>query len=74
VNRKIRGIRLMLVMLAFLFSSLYISRSTAVTGPVFQSATFFGGAGDQRGSAITIDGADLYIAAIPSPRQSTGCS
>lgn len=62
MNKRIRGIRPVLVMMAFLVSSVFISRTTAVTGPVFQSATFFGGAGDQRGSAIAIDGADLYVA------------
>jgi hypothetical protein len=62
MNKRIRGIRPVLVMMAFLFSSALISRTTAVTGPVLQSATFFGGANDQRGSAVAIDGADLYVA------------
>lgn len=51
-----------LVAMALLVSSIFISPVTAVTGPPLQSAIFFGGAGDQRGSAVAIDGADLYVA------------
>src|SRR2546428_8674370 len=37
------------------------SLALAQAGPTLQSATFFGGAGDQRGTGITIGGGAVYV-------------
>jgi hypothetical protein len=36
--------------------------AAAQTGPVLDSATYFGGAGDERGTGLAIRGSDLYVA------------
>ena len=49
------------------------SLALAQTGPTLQSATFFGGAGDQRGTGITIAGGAIYASGNVQP-ESQGAS
>jgi len=49
------------------------SLALAQTGPTLQSATFFGGAGDQRGTGITIAGGAVYVSGNVQP-ESQGAS
>jgi IPT/TIG domain-containing protein len=43
------------------------SLALAQAGPTLQSATFFGGAGDQRGTGITIGGGAIYVSGNVQP-------
>src|SRR2546425_10543823 len=49
------------------------SLALAQAGPTLQSATFFGGAGDQRGTGITIAGGAVYVSGHVQP-ESQGAS
>jgi len=49
------------------------SLALAQAGPTLQSATFFGGAGDQRGTGITIGGGAIYVSGNVQP-ESQGAS
>src|SRR5437773_7926723 len=49
------------------------SLALAQAGPTLQSATFFGGAGDQRGTGITIAGGAVYVSGNVQP-ESQGAS
>jgi hypothetical protein len=49
------------------------SLALAQAGPTLQSATFFGGAGDQRGTGITIGGGAVYVSGNVQP-ESQGAS
>ncbi len=54
-----RPVRLCVLLIAILAMTSLVA---AQTPPTFQSATFFGGAGDQRGTSISAVGKDLYLA------------
>src|SRR5712692_6775939 len=49
------------------------SLALAQAAPTLQSATFFGGAGDQRGTGITIGGGAIYVSGNVQP-ESQGAS
>src|SRR2546426_6496897 len=45
------------------------SLALAQAGPTLQSATFFGGAGDQRGTGIAIGGGAVYVSGNVQPKR-----